>query len=310
MITVINNFNESTEMYDGTLQEAASQFVLEANQLVNDFSMDLLLTEHKYLFEHGEQLDWVTEADENGGLKFVNKVKDFFSGFAELFKKIYNNIVAWINEHIGKMITFFKSIQHDEAGIRKAFGKANTTYNVPAFMVNKAGSMEISGNVIRYFSDEAVKKFSQDDDEASIRQKLSKNEFITRSNQFYEELDKKGVFASIKVESGSAEAKTIEDNVVEFIFKSNKYVNEAKRVYNDAVNNLESLKKRVSQNKSREADDISETSRFEKQMAFLEKNPEIDVVGGAINEINEEGNSRGKTIIYPTTPEGCKAFFC
>ena len=58
-----------------------------------------------------------------------------------------------------------------------------------------------------------------------------------------------------------------------------------------------------------DADDISETSRFEKQMAFLEKHPEIDVVGGAIKEIDEKGNYRNKTIIYPEGPEECRAFF-
>lgn len=58
-----------------------------------------------------------------------------------------------------------------------------------------------------------------------------------------------------------------------------------------------------------DADDISENSRFEKQMAYLEKYPEIDVVGGAIKEIDEDGNGRNKTIIYPETPEECRAFF-
>ena len=58
-----------------------------------------------------------------------------------------------------------------------------------------------------------------------------------------------------------------------------------------------------------DADDISENIRFEKQMAYLEAHPEIDVVGGAINEIDEEGKSRGKTIVYPETPEECRVFF-
>lgn len=58
-----------------------------------------------------------------------------------------------------------------------------------------------------------------------------------------------------------------------------------------------------------DADDISENTRFEKQIAFLEKHSEIDVVGGAIKEIDEEGKSRGKTIIYPATPEECREFF-
>lgn len=58
-----------------------------------------------------------------------------------------------------------------------------------------------------------------------------------------------------------------------------------------------------------DADDISIPERFSKQMAYLEKHPEIDVVGGAINEIDEEGKNRGKTIVYPETPSECRAFF-
>jgi len=58
-----------------------------------------------------------------------------------------------------------------------------------------------------------------------------------------------------------------------------------------------------------DADDISMTDRFEKQMTYLETHPEIDVVGGAINEIDEDGKNRGKTIIYPSGPMECREFF-
>lgn len=58
-----------------------------------------------------------------------------------------------------------------------------------------------------------------------------------------------------------------------------------------------------------DADDISEKDRFEKQVKFLDSHLEIDVVGGAIDEIDEEGKSRHKTIVYPETPVDCKAFF-
>ncbi len=58
-----------------------------------------------------------------------------------------------------------------------------------------------------------------------------------------------------------------------------------------------------------DADDISETTRLEKQMTYLEANPKIDVVGGAIMEIDEKGNSRNKTIVYPESPEDCRKFF-
>lgn len=58
-----------------------------------------------------------------------------------------------------------------------------------------------------------------------------------------------------------------------------------------------------------DADDISEQRRFEKQVKFLDEHSEIDVVGGAIKEIDENGDSRHKTIVYPETPEKCRAFF-
>lgn len=58
-----------------------------------------------------------------------------------------------------------------------------------------------------------------------------------------------------------------------------------------------------------DADDISMTDRFEKQMSIMEKNPEIDVVGGAIKEIDEEGNYRNKIIVYPEGPDECREFF-
>ena len=63
------------------------------------------------------------------------------------------------------------------------------------------------------------------------------------------------------------------------------------------------------ENRGLDADDISMTDRFEKQIAYLEAHPEIDVVGGAINEINEEGKNRGKTIVYPAGPKECREFF-
>lgn len=58
-----------------------------------------------------------------------------------------------------------------------------------------------------------------------------------------------------------------------------------------------------------DADDISDSRRFERQLAFLESHPDVDVVGGAINEIGEDGNARGKRVVYPLTHEECRKFF-
>ena len=58
-----------------------------------------------------------------------------------------------------------------------------------------------------------------------------------------------------------------------------------------------------------DADDISMPNRFEKQIAYLKQHQEVDVVGGSINEIDEKGKSRHKTIIYPKGVAECREFF-
>ena len=58
-----------------------------------------------------------------------------------------------------------------------------------------------------------------------------------------------------------------------------------------------------------DADDISVPDRMEKQIAYLVSHPNIDVVGGSIEEIDEYGNLTGKCIVYPQTPENCYKFF-
>lgn len=58
-----------------------------------------------------------------------------------------------------------------------------------------------------------------------------------------------------------------------------------------------------------DADDISMPGRFEKQLVYLKLHLEVDMVGGAINEIDENGDNKGKVTKYPCSPEDCRAFF-
>lgn len=58
-----------------------------------------------------------------------------------------------------------------------------------------------------------------------------------------------------------------------------------------------------------DADDISKTDRFEKQVAYLEAHPELDVIGGAIEEMEYDGKLNGKVIHYPLTHDECFRFF-
>ena len=58
-----------------------------------------------------------------------------------------------------------------------------------------------------------------------------------------------------------------------------------------------------------DADDISYTDRFEKQVKYLNENPELDVIGGAIEEMEYDGSLNGKVIQYPLTHDDCFNFF-
>jgi len=58
-----------------------------------------------------------------------------------------------------------------------------------------------------------------------------------------------------------------------------------------------------------DADDISYTDRFEKQVQYLTANPELDVIGGAIEEMEYDGSLNGKVIQYPLTHQECFDFF-
>ncbi len=58
-----------------------------------------------------------------------------------------------------------------------------------------------------------------------------------------------------------------------------------------------------------DADDVSLPNRIEKQLTFLLTNSDIDVVGGAIEEIDSKGNFRNKIVAYPLTHRECRKFF-
>lgn len=58
-----------------------------------------------------------------------------------------------------------------------------------------------------------------------------------------------------------------------------------------------------------DADDISLSDRFEKQIKYLEEHPDVDVVGGAIEEIDGNDQLRGKHVEYPLTHKECRKFF-
>ena len=56
-----------------------------------------------------------------------------------------------------------------------------------------------------------------------------------------------------------------------------------------------------------DSDDISDPLRFERQVLYLESHPEIDVLGGSLQEFNDE-NPNLNIRHYPCTPELCRKY--
>ena len=58
-----------------------------------------------------------------------------------------------------------------------------------------------------------------------------------------------------------------------------------------------------------DADDKCVSDRFERQMAYLQEHLDVDVVGGKIEEIDQNGEKNGKSVQYPLTHDDCRKFF-
>lgn len=58
-----------------------------------------------------------------------------------------------------------------------------------------------------------------------------------------------------------------------------------------------------------DADDICLPDRFAKQLDYLLSYPDVDIVGGSIAEIDDEGRLNGKVVGYPPTHDECRRFF-
>lgn len=272
MITVINNFNESTEMYEGmSLADASAQFMLEANQLVNDFMMDLLMTEHQYLFDHGEQIDWTNEAAD-GGLGFMDKVGNLVDNAKNLFLKIVNNIIAFVQEKTSQVINWFRKIGLDKSKITKAFkNNQNEDLEVPKCITHY-------GDFITKIENEYTSAFAN---ASTASTKDSNNEMITSAGEFLEKFD--DWFDDVKVKSSEVAA----DNVINIIFKSDSIIKSAKKAYKKATDSLENAKKKFAGKKNMDGSDIKD--ELEKLRAGVLNNTYVmrdlvKVYGGLVRE--------------------------
>lgn len=114
MITVIDNYNESAfDCYKGmSLGDAVNSMVLESHNVVSELMMDVLLTEHSYLYENATEITYVNEdgkENANGvSLKekigaAVDKVRTFIAG-------AWNNFISWVQNAVEDIVTKIKKL--------------------------------------------------------------------------------------------------------------------------------------------------------------------------------------------------------
>ena len=243
MITVINNFNENVEMYEGmSLADASAQFMIESNQLVNDFMMDLLMTEHQYLYDHGEQIDWTQEAAD-GGLSFMDKIGNLVNNAKNLFLKIVNNIIAFVQEKTAQVINWFRKIGLNKSNIRTAFEK------------NPDEKVDLPKCISKYNEFLSSVETGYTSAFANAENAIAKNgadKMITSAGEFINDFDP-------YFETDPVTAKQVPvDILIDIIFKSDKITKSAKKAYKKATDSLENAKKKFASKKNRDADDIKD----------------------------------------------------
>lgn len=114
MITVIDNYNESAfNCYDGmSLGDAVNSMVLESHNVVNELMMDILLTEHSYLYENATEITYVNEdGKENAnGTALKEKISDAVDKVRTFIAGAWNNFISWVQNAIEDVVTKIKKL--------------------------------------------------------------------------------------------------------------------------------------------------------------------------------------------------------
>lgn len=124
MITVIDNYNESAfDCYRGqSLADAVSNMVLESHNVMNELMMDILLTEHSYLYENATDITYVNEdgSDNANGVSLKEKIGAAIDKVRGFIASAWNNFISWVSDKVEDIATNIKKLglnkkKYDEA---------------------------------------------------------------------------------------------------------------------------------------------------------------------------------------------------
>jgi len=123
MISVITNENVVSNPYPGmSLAEACGQLMLETEQMVNELNMNILLTEHAYLYENGVEIEYVDEAgvENSKAAELKQKVVDFIHKIGQKISELWDKLIEWVTQRIDEVATAFKRMSITKDKFNKA----------------------------------------------------------------------------------------------------------------------------------------------------------------------------------------------
>lgn len=148
MISVVNT-NGATTMSNPysrmSLAETCSSLVLEANNIVNDLQMDILLNEHQYLYENAVEISYVNEdgSDNNNTVKLKDKILNALSEFGKKIMAAFDKAIEWVKEFIDNFIIelrkrFVSKKHYDQAvaAFEKVFKNGMAATDVAPYTVD------------------------------------------------------------------------------------------------------------------------------------------------------------------------------
>lgn len=127
IVNVINGQSAMTEstgnIFSGmSLAEACGQLQANVSDILNEMNMGILLNEHLYLRENGEDIQYVNEAD----TKLKDRIGSAIDNIIKQVSNLWDSLVKWIQDRVENVRMAFA-----RAGIDKKKAEAAKSGSIP-----------------------------------------------------------------------------------------------------------------------------------------------------------------------------------
>lgn len=132
MITVITNESKVTSNpYPGmSLAEACGAMEVAVMEAVNELQMDVLISEHSYLYANGTEMEYTNEAGEinENGASLKQKVIDTITSIGDKIRELWDKAAEWAIQAIANAKAWLAKQGIKEADVRRINRHANEVF--------------------------------------------------------------------------------------------------------------------------------------------------------------------------------------